>query len=65
MTVPSRTVLAIVAPLLLIAAVAAAFLAADPLRPLTGSAPPVERITVERHVLDGDGIALLVRAGGT
>jgi ZIP family zinc transporter len=65
MTAPGRTVLAILAPLLLIAAVAAAFLAADPLRPLTGPAPPVERITVERHVLDGDGIALLVRAGGT
>lgn len=65
MTVSGRAVLAILAPLVLIAAVAAAFLAADPLRPLTGAAPPVERITVERHVLDGDGIALLIRAGGT
>lgn len=65
MTAPGRTILAVAAPLLLIAAVAAAFLAADPLRPLTGSVPPVERVTVERHVLDSDGIGLLVRAGGT
>lgn len=65
MTAPGRTILAVVAPLLLIAAVATVFLAADPLRPLTGSVPPVERVTVERHVLDSDGIALLVRAGGT
>jgi ZIP family zinc transporter len=64
--IPSaRTILAVVAPLLLIVAVAVAFLAADPLRSLTGSAPPVEQVTVERHVLDGDGIALLVRVGGT
>jgi zinc transporter, ZIP family len=60
-----RTVLAVVAPLLLIAAAAALFLAADPLRSFTGAVPPVEQITVERHVLDGDGIALQVRAGGT
>jgi zinc transporter, ZIP family len=65
MSAPGRTVLAIVAPLLLIAAVAAAFLAADPLRSLTGAAPPVEQLTVERHVLDDAGLALLVRAGGT
>jgi len=65
MTAFGRTILAVVAPLLLIAAVAVAFLAADPLRPLTGSAPPVEQVTVERHVLDGLGIALRIRAGGT
>jgi ZIP family zinc transporter len=65
MSAPGRTVLAIVAPLLLIAAVAVAFLAADPLRSLTGAAPPVEQLTVERHVLDDAGLALLVRAGGT
>ena len=29
------------------------------------SVPPVEELTVERTVLDGDGIALLVRAGGS
>jgi zinc transporter, ZIP family len=61
----TRIVLAIVAPLLLIVAIAAAFLAADPLRSLSGAAPPVEQLTVERHVLNDEGIALLVRAGGT
>jgi ZIP family zinc transporter len=61
----ARIVLAIVAPLLLIVAIAAAFLAADPLRSLSGAAPPVEQLTVERHVLNDEGIALLVRAGGT
>lgn len=59
------TILAVLAPLLLIVAVAAAFLAADPLRSLGGLAPPVEQLTVERHVLNGDGISLLVRADGT
>ena len=29
------------------------------------SVPPVEELTVERTVLDGEGIALLVRAGGS
>jgi ZIP family zinc transporter len=65
MTTQARVVLAVVAPLLLIAAVTLAFLAADPLRSLTGAAPPIEHLTVERHVLDGQGMALLVRAGGT
>ena len=60
-----RMILAVAAPLLLIVAVAIAFLAADPLRSLTGAAPPIEQVTVERQVLDGDGIALLVRVGGT
>lgn len=59
------TALAIVAPLLLILAVAGAFIVADPLRPLTGSVPPAEHLTVERRILDGEGIALLVRASGT
>lgn len=64
-TTARHAIVAVVAPMLLIAAVAAVFLAADPLRSFTGSAPPIERITVERQMLDGNGIALLVRAGGT
>ncbi len=60
----ARTAFALAAPLLLILAIAAGFLAADPLRSLNSGAPPVERLTVERHVLDEHGIALLVRAGG-
>lgn len=52
-------------PLILIAAVAAAFLASDPLGPFRGSAPPVEELTIERTTLDDDGIRVLVRAGGS
>lgn len=52
-------------PLLLVVLVAAVFLRLDPLEPLTGSAPPVERLTFERVVLDENGIALLVRGGGS
>jgi len=52
-------------PIALIAAIAAGLLALDPLSAFLGSAPPVERLTVERTVLDGDGIRLLVRAGGS
>ncbi|HEX8233525.1 MAG TPA: hypothetical protein VF559_09310 [Caulobacteraceae bacterium] len=54
-----------VLPLLLLAAVAALFLAANPLGPLTGATPPVEALTVERVVLDDQGIALNLRAGGS
>lgn len=60
-----RTLLWALLPLLLIVAVAAAFLASDPLRPFTGSAPPVEELTVERIVLDDRGIGVHVRAGGS
>ena len=52
-------------PVLLIALVGAAFLVGDPLRPFSAGVPPVEELTVERTVLDGDGIALSVRAGGS
>ena len=39
--------------------------AADPLKGFSNGAPPVENLTFERTVLDGDGIAVLVRAGGS
>lgn len=60
-----RTVLWIVLPILLIVAVMVAFLASDPLRSLTGAVPPIEELTVERTLLDENGIALRVRAGGS
>jgi ZIP family zinc transporter len=60
-----RMILAVAAPLLLIVVAAVAFLATDPLRSLTVAVPPIEQVTVERQVLNGDGIALLVRVGGT
>lgn len=52
-------------PLLLVAAVAAILLLADPMRGLGGGVPPIERLSVERTVLDGDGITLDLRAGGS
>ncbi|HPR05460.1 MAG TPA: hypothetical protein PLI17_02375, partial [Denitromonas sp.] len=58
--------------LLLVAVPLAAMLGAfvwiaslDPLRGFNNGAPPVEALTVERTILDGSGIALLVRAGGS
>ena len=60
-----RSILWALLPLILIVAVAAAFLAYDPLAPFRGSAPPVEELTIERTVLDERGIALQVRAGGS
>lgn len=61
----SRILLWTALPILLIIAVAVGFLALDPLRSLTAGVPPVEELTVERTVLDDDGIALRVRAGGS
>lgn len=61
----SRPLLWALLPLFLIVAVAAAFLASDPLRPFTGSAPPVEELTIERTILDERGISMRVRAGGS
>ncbi|WP_225769653.1 ZIP family metal transporter [Inquilinus sp. Marseille-Q2685] len=52
-------------PLLLIVAVAAAFLTFDPLRSFSSGAPPIEQVTVERTTLDSAGISLLVRGGGS
>lgn len=61
----NRTVLRIGVPLLLILAVVAGFLMLDPLRSMTVGVPPVEDLTIERTVLDGNGISLRVRAGGS
>jgi len=61
----SRTILRVALPILLIVAVAAGFLALDPMRSLTGGVPPIEELTVEHTILDGDGITLRVRAGGS
>jgi zinc transporter ZupT len=52
-------------PLLLIVAVAAGFLASDPLGPFRGSAPPVEELTIERTTLNEHGIGVRVRAAGS
>ncbi len=61
----SRPILWALLPLLLIVAVAIAFMASDPLAPFTGSAPPVEELSIERTILDDHGIGVRVRAGGS
>jgi zinc transporter ZupT len=52
-------------PLFLLGLAAAWLVVADPLRAFNNGAPPVERLTFERRVLDNTGIHLLVRAGGS
>jgi ZIP family zinc transporter len=52
-------------PLALLGLLIWLFLATDPLRPLGVTAPPIEELTVERTVLDQDGIHLRVRADGS
>ena len=52
-------------PVIVFVAVAAAFFAMDPLRPFMTSTPPVESLTIERSVLDRNGIGLIVRADGS
>lgn len=52
-------------PLALLAGLIWLFLATDPLRPLGVSAPPIEELTIERTVLDENGIHLQVRADGS
>lgn len=54
-----------VIPLLVLAIMIALFLYTDPLRPLGITVPPVEELTVERTVLDENGIHIKVRANGS
>lgn len=53
------------APLLLLALAVAALFATDVFRMLETGAPPVEKLTFERTILDQDGVHLKVRAGGS
>ncbi|HZJ10772.1 MAG TPA: hypothetical protein VFD39_13825 [Trueperaceae bacterium] len=62
---PRLTWLWAVIPLAILAGLIALFLVTDPLAPLGVSVPPIEQLTVERTVLDDDGITLFVRAGGS
>ena len=55
----------IVLPLFLLGLAAAWLVVSDPLRAFNNGAPPVERLTFERRILDNTGIHLLVRAGGS
>jgi len=51
-------------PLLILAGLIGVFVQFDPLQTLTGSAPPLEQLTIERFVLDDQGITALVVNGG-
>ena len=62
----TRAISQIVGPLAALLLLIAVFFAYEPLRrPFGGVPPPVEKLTVERTVLDENGIALKVRADGT
>lgn len=62
----TRTIAQIGGPLAALLLLVAVFFAYEPLRkPFGGAPPPVEELTVERTVLDKNGIALKVRADGT
>lgn len=60
-----RTWLWVILPLVALVISISLFLTVNPLGPLGVSAPPVENLTVERTVLDDQGISLLVRADGS
>jgi zinc transporter ZupT len=52
-------------PLVALLAAAAWLIAGDWLRAFDTGAPPVERVTFERTILDGQGIHVKIRAGGS
>ncbi|MFC3284592.1 metal transporter [Litchfieldella rifensis] len=52
-------------PIVLLGGAIAAFLVTEPLSLLGVSPPPIEQLTVERTVLDEEGIGLKVRASGS
>jgi ZIP family zinc transporter len=61
----ARDYLWFVMPLLALVAASIWLIAGDWLRAFDVGAPPVEKLTFERTVLDSDGIHLSVRAGGS
>ncbi len=60
-----RHLLWLILPLIVLIAAVLWLLQVDPLRGFSNGAPPVENMTVERTVLDEDGLRLQVRAGGS
>ena len=59
------SVLGFVVPLLALALTAFWLIASDWLKVFDAGVPPVEKVTFERMILDGDGIHVKVRAGGS
>lgn len=60
-----RHILWLVLPLIVLIAAVLWLLQSDPLRGFNNGAPPVENLTVERTVLDENGLRLQVRGGGS
>lgn len=60
-----RHLLWLALPLVVLIAAVLWLLQSDPLRGFNNGAPPVENLTVERTVLDENGLRLLARAGGS
>lgn len=60
-----RHLLWLALPLIVLVAAVLWLLQSDPLRGFDNGAPPVENLTIERTVLDEDGLRMLVRAGGS
>ncbi|MCL4768228.1 MAG: metal transporter [Hyphomicrobiaceae bacterium] len=65
MVVQGLQLLWIAVPLFLLGMAAAWLFIGDPLRVFESGAPPIEKLTFERRVLDENGIHLKVRAGGS
>ena len=63
-SVPSRLFWLLVPAAVLAAAIVWLF-HANPLQSFNNGAPPVENLTIERTILDHNGLQLLVRAGGS
>lgn len=59
------TAMWVVLPLLVLAAAFWWLVATNPIARFDNGAPPVEALTVERTILDHNGVRLLVRAGGS
>ncbi|MEP0498837.1 MULTISPECIES: metal transporter [Alphaproteobacteria] len=60
-----RTLVWVILPLLVLAAAIWWLIATNPIARFDNGAPPVEALTVERTILDQNGLRLLVRAGGS
>ncbi|GHA38973.1 metal transporter [Devosia pacifica] len=63
---PNRLMLLwLLLPVIVLGIAIAWIASADPLRSFNNGAPPVEAFTYERTILDGNGLRVLVRAGGS
>ena len=62
---PRGKLFLIVLPLILLGIAIAWLVVADPMKNFNNGAPPIEKLTFERTILNNDGLHLLVRGGGS